>query len=343
MREALLYERLEAAYVRCHLCSHRCTIPAGRRGICQVRENHNGTLSTLVYGRTITQSADPVEKKPLFHFQPGSATYSLATAGCNVHCAFCQNWQISQMPREQDRILGSDATPEAIVASALQSGCSSIAYTYSEPTIFFEYAHDIARCAQQHGLANVLISNGYQTPETLQMLRSWLAAANIDLKAFSDHFYRRIIGARLQPVLDTLRFLKRCDIWLEVTTLIIPTLNDSDAELRAIARFICQELGSETPWHASRFYPTYKLTNIPPTPLATIQRARRIGMEEGLSYVYSGNAPGDAGEQTVCPHCGTLLLERHGVRLIASHLHDGCCPRCQIPIAGRGMHQPANR
>ncbi|NJP04585.1 MAG: AmmeMemoRadiSam system radical SAM enzyme [Chloroflexaceae bacterium] len=335
MKEGLLYDRLNSGRVHCHVCAHQCTIPAGRRGICQVRENRDGQLVTLVYGQVVAQHVDPVEKKPLFHFYPGSLTYSLATPGCNVHCRFCQNATVSQMPRDRQQIQGDMMSPAAVVEAALEAGCHSIAFTYVEPTIFFEYALDIARLGREAGLQIILVSNGYQTRETLALLAPLVQAANIDLKAFSDRFYRKVVGARLDPVLDTLRYLKAAGMWLEVTTLVIPGFNDSTEELTALARFLADELGVDTPWHVSRFFPAYKLTEVPPTPIATIERARAIGLEQGLQYVYQGNTLGSMGEQTWCPACGSELIRRWGFALQENRIVQGQCAVCHAAIAGR--------
>ncbi|MGK7878319.1 MAG: AmmeMemoRadiSam system radical SAM enzyme [Xenococcaceae cyanobacterium] len=337
MKEAMLYERLPDSRVRCNLCAHCCLIADGKKGICQVRENQGGTLYTLVYGRTISQNVDPVEKKPLFHFYPGSTAYSIATPGCNFRCAWCQNWEISQMPREQHLISGYEATPEQIVAVAQRCGCRSIAYTYTEPTIFFEYAYDTARLAHGAGLANIYVTNGYMSAEMLEAFQPYLDGANIDLKAFRDATYRRYVGARLQPVLDSLKTIKRLGIWLEVTTLVIPGINDDLAELRDVVQFVAQELGTDTPWHISRFFPDYKLADVPPTPLETLYQARKIGLEEGLKYVYIGNVLGEDSKNTVCPGCGKVLIRRHGFSVAVNRIWDGRCPDCGCVIAGVGM------
>jgi pyruvate formate lyase activating enzyme len=273
MLEAMLYEKIAGNRVRCHLCAHHCVIADGKRGVCQVRENRGGILYTLVYGSTISQHVDPVEKKPLYHFCPDSLAYSIATPGCNFHCQWCQNWQISQMPRERDLIASREATSEQIVASALESGSRSIAYTYTEPTIFFEYAFDIAQLAHKAGLANIFVTNGYMSTEMLEAFHPYLDAANVDLKAFRKETYLRYVGAGLQPVLDNLKLMKRLGIWIEVTTLVIPNLNDDPSELRDVARFIVQELGANTPWHISRFFPGYKMTDRSPTPIQKLYKA----------------------------------------------------------------------
>ena len=336
MKKAMLYERLSDNKVRCNLCAHRCVIADGKRGVCHVRENQGGTLYTLVYGRTIAQHVDPVEKKPLFHFYPGTTAYSVATPGCNFRCRWCQNWEISQMPREQDLITGDEASPEQIVAVAQRAGCQSIAYTYTEPTVFFEYTYDTARLAHEAGLANIYITNGYMTEEMLEVFHPYLDAANVDLKAFRDETYRKYVGARLQPVLDSLKVMKRLGIWLEVTTLVIPGLNDDPAELRDAAQFVAQELGADTPWHISRFFPAYRMTDVLSTPVETLRQAQEIGLAEGLRYVYVGNVPDE--ENTLCHHCGRLLIRRAGYSILENHVQpDGKCPDCGTPVAGVGM------
>jgi pyruvate formate lyase activating enzyme len=338
VKEAMLYEKLADDRVRCNLCAHHCTVADGKRGLCQVRENRDGTLYTLVYGQAVSQHVDPVEKKPLLHFYPGSTAYSIATVGCNFRCQWCQNADISQMVRERHSILGRDVSPEEIVTDAQRAGCRSIAYTYTEPTVFFEYTYDTARLAHENGagLANIYVTNGYMTEEMLETFHPYLDAANVDLKAFRDETYRRYVGARLQPVLDGLKVMKRLGVWVEVTTLVIPGINDDPAELEDAARFVAQELGVETPWHISRFYPAYEMTSVPPTPVSTLQRAREIGLEAGLHYVYVGNVPGEA--NTYCHECGRLLIRRSGYWILENHVQpDGRCPDCGTPVAGVGM------
>ncbi len=337
MVEARLYEKKKEQQVHCFLCSHHCLIKEGKRGICAVRENREGKLYSLVYARPIATHVDPIEKKPLFHFLPGSRSFSLATAGCNFRCLFCQNADISQLPQDQGKIPGEEVPPEDIVAAALQADCQSIAYTYTEPTIFFEYAQDIAILAEARGLKNVFVTNGYMTAEALQSIHPLLHGANVDLKAFRESFYQKQCGAKLAPVLKNLKSMKEMGVWLEITTLIIPTLNDSKEELRELATFILQELGPETPWHISRFHPTFRLTDLPVTPVKTLQQAWEIGREVGLHYVYTGNVPGDQGEKTYCHHCGHLLLDRFGFTILKNELDHGSCPQCHQPLAGVGL------
>jgi pyruvate formate lyase activating enzyme len=333
LKEALFFEKLNTNKVQCHLCAHHCVIPKDKRGICGVRENRSGILYSLVYGKSIAENVDPIEKKPLFHFLPGSKSFSIATAGCNFRCLHCQNYDISQMPRTRDVIIGKNLTPEDIVALAKQTGCKSISYTYTEPTIYFEYAYDIAKRASREGLKNVFVTNGYITDGPLRKISPYLDAANIDLKAFTEGFYKKICGARLQPVLDAIRLYRELNIWIELTTLIIPTHNDSPHELEQIASFI-RELGPDIPWHITAYHPTYRLTDQPRTPVKTLLQAREIGLRMGLRYVYIGNVPEEQGENTYCYNCGELLIERCGFSVRKNRLKSGHCPECQVQIAG---------
>jgi pyruvate formate lyase activating enzyme len=333
MKEALFYEKLDTHAVQCHLCAHHCVIGQGKRGICGVRENRGGILCTLVYGRSIAVYIDPIEKKPLFHFLPGSKSFSIATAGCNFRCIHCQNYDISQMPRNRDVIMGKNLSPEDIVSLAKQNGCESISYTYTEPTIFYEYAYDIAKRASAEGLKNVFVTNGYITEDPLREISPYLDAANIDLKSFTEGFYKKICGAKLQPVLDAIKLYRELGIWIEITTLIIPTHNDSPSELEQIASFI-KALGPDIPWHITAFHPTYRLTDQPPTPVSTLMQARDIGIRKGLRYVYVGNVPGERGENTSCYKCGELLIERYGFRIVKNGIIDAQCPKCQAHIDG---------
>jgi len=334
MQEARFWESAEGGKVRCWLCHFRCLIASGGRGICAVRENRGGTLYSLVYGRSIAENIDPIEKKPLYHLLPGSESFSIATVGCNFRCLHCQNHEISQWPRHHAEIPGHALAPAEIVRRALAAGCKSIAYTYTEPTIYLEYAFDTAKLARAAGLKNVFISNGYTTPEALAVVAPYLDGVNIDLKGFSERFYREVAGATLRGVLETLHAYRRHGIWLEITTLIIPGHNDSDADLAGIARFIAGELGPEVPWHVTGFYPTYRLTDAPPTPMATLQRARRHGHEAGLQFVYAGNVPGAGGENTHCPACGETVIARRGFRVVDFGLDGGACRHCGAAVPG---------
>jgi len=334
MKEAMFYEKLDAGRVRCGLCRFHCLIEPGKRGHCLVRENREGVLYTLVYGRAVAEQIDPIEKKPLFHLLPGSRSYSVATVGCNFRCLHCQNYSISQPEPARVETSGSFLSPETIVERAVSAGCSSISYTYTEPTIFFEYAYETAQLARAAGLKNVLVTNGYITNEALGTIAPYLDAANIDLKGFTREFYRAVVGASLDEVLDCIREYHRLGIWLEITTLIIPHRNDSEAELRGIAEFIANELGPQTPWHVSQFYPTFQLLDEPRTPVSTLRTARRIGQEAGLRYVYEGNVPGEGGENTVCHSCGSLLIRRYGYLIEKNLLDRGTCPGCGTPVQG---------
>ncbi|MBW2367987.1 MAG: AmmeMemoRadiSam system radical SAM enzyme [Deltaproteobacteria bacterium] len=335
---AYLFEPLKDKKVKCNLCSHRCVIKNGNRGICKVRENQDGVLTSLVYGKLIAQHIDPIEKKPLFHIKPGSLSYSIATVGCNFKCRFCQNADIAQMPEErQGLILGDTISPEAVVADAVSGGCASIAYTYTEPTVYFEFAHDTARLAHEKGLKNVFVTNGYMTGEALEMIAPYLDGANVDLKAFSDKFYKDQCSARLVPVKETLVQMKARNILVEITSLLIPGLNTDPNELHALADFLVTELGPDTPWHISRFHPTYQLTDRPPTSVDTLLAARKIGLAAGLKYVYTGNVPGRPSEQTLCHQCGKLLIDRWGFTVRQNQIRNGRCPDCRETVAGIEM------
>jgi pyruvate formate lyase activating enzyme len=310
-------------------------IPEGSRGKCCVRENQGGVLKTLVYGRLIAAHVDPIEKKPFFHFMPGSLSYSIATVGCNFSCQFCQNAEISRMPADQNgKIIGTSCTPSSVLEAAHETGCRSIAYTYTEPTVFLEFAWDTAKLAHESGLKNVFVTNGYMTPEALEKIHPYLDAANVDLKAFQETFYRQICGASLKPVKKTLGLMKSRGIHLEITTLLIPGMNDDPVQLSEMAAYIATDLGKDVPWHISRFHPTYRLTDCPSTPVNTLLIAREIGIQAGLQYVYIGNVPGDNGENTYCHSCGKLLIERWGFSIRKNRILDGCCPFCKAVVPG---------
>jgi len=333
INEAMLWAPLGGGKVACALCSHRCVIAPSKSGICAVRENRQGKLVTLVYGEVIAAHVDPIEKKPLYHFYPGSKALSIATAGCNFKCSFCQNWEISQAPRRGGGGLrGQQFSAEEIVREALAQDCRSISYTYTEPTIFFEYAYDTARLAKEAGLANNFVTNGYMTEEALGAIRPYLDAANVDLKAFKDETYKRVCGARLEPVLASIRRMRDLGIWVEVTTLVVPGLNDGAEELTGIARFIAG-VDPDIPWHISRFHPDFEYTDAPSTPARTLRLAAEIGKREGLRYLYIGNMPGES-EDTHCPTCGQVLISRRGFFVAENQMAGNRCPFCSGPIAG---------
>lgn len=330
--EAMFYKKLEDGSVHCHLCSHYCRIAPGETGFCKVRENEYGELYTHAYGETVARHVDPIEKKPLYHFLPGTLSYSIATAGCNFHCPFCQNWLISQITPERNAVGdGRPFPPADVSAEAALHGCASIAYTYTEPAIFFEYARDIALPARDKGIKNVFVTNGYMTRRALDDAASWLDAANVDLKAWSDLYYREVCKGRLEPVLDTIRHLKRLGIWVEVTTLVIPGDNDADEDLEGIAGFIAG-VGVEIPWHISRFHPGYQFGDHKSTPMETLEKAARIGRDAGLKYVYIGNVSGE--NVTQCPGCRKPVVQRSMMGLSSVNIEDGKCRHCGALIDG---------
>jgi len=333
IKAAMLWKGLDGQKASCYLCNHRCVVAPGKFGICGVRQNLGGKLETLVYGEAIAAHVDPIEKKPLYHFLPGSTSLSIATVGCNFRCSFCQNWQISQASKKNGSGRGGfELMPEDVVREAKKHGCRSISYTYTEPTIFFEYAFDTAKIAKNQGLLNNFVTNGYMTAEALEMIVGSLDAANVDLKAFKDETYKKICGARLEPVLESIKTMRRLGIWVEVTTLIVPGLNDDAEELRGIARFL-SSVDPNIPWHISRFHPDYEYTEAPATPAKTLQKAAAIGREEGLRYIYIGNILGEA-EDTHCPSCRTPLILRRGFWVKENRLNGSNCPNCGTVIAG---------
>jgi pyruvate formate lyase activating enzyme len=323
--------------VRCIACAHRCVLRPSRIGICGVRQNRGGWLYTLVYGQAVVSQAEPIEKKPLFHFLPGSYAYSVATQGCNFHCSCCQNWQISQAHREGRVPESRFLAPEMAVEEAVAAGVRSIAYTYVEPTVFIEYALDTMTRARAAGLHNVFVTNGYESPEALDLLVPYLDAANVDLKAATDDFYRHVCGALWEPVRDTIVAMRERGIWLELTTLIIPGLNDDRRDLTAMAEWIATAVGPETPWHLTRFQPAYRLSGLQETPAATLVDAAAIAREVGLRHVYIGNAPEVEAAATVCSRCGERLIDRSNFAVTAWHLIEGRCPRCKHALAGVGL------
>ncbi len=330
-KEALLYKSIEDRYVNCRLCSHYCRIAPGKHGLCGVRKNTDGKLYTLVYGDVIASHADPIEKKPLYHFFPGTRSFSVATPGCNFKCSFCQNWDISQLSKKDSANLGYELKPEEVIRETKKHKCKSIAYTYTEPTIFFEYALDVAGLAKKEGICNVFVTNGYMSPDTLKKINPYLDACNVDLKSFSEAFYREMCGAGLKPVLGSIKLMKEMGIWIEITTLLISGKNDSDEELKEIASFIVS-LDRDIPWHVSRFHPDYKYTESMPTPPERLRRAKDIGKKEGLNYIYLGNVL--EANDTQCPSCGNVLIEREMFDLISCNLKQDRCAECDGKIAG---------
>jgi pyruvate formate lyase activating enzyme len=332
-REAMLYEKREGGDVHCFLCSHHCRIKEGDLGFCRVRKNAGGVLKTLAYGKAVAAHIDPIEKKPLYHFLPGSLIYSVAAMGCNFHCGFCQNWQISQIGKEgMPELPGRQLLPEQIVLEAQQTGSKSIAYTYTEPTIFFEYAYDTCRLAKDAGLANVFITNGFMTREALETISDWLDACNIDLKSFSNEFYKSVCQGRLKPVLASIRSMKALGIWVEVTTLVVPDQNDSEDELRSIADFVAG-VSPDIPWHISRFHPGYEYGDSYPTPPETLRKAYKIGKDAGLRFIYIGNLPGEE-KDTLCPSCNAVVIRRGAHFTSENRLKGSQCPECGAEFPG---------
>lgn len=330
MQEAKFYKKLDNLIVACELCHQRCLIKNNSAGTCRARKNINGELFSLVYGYPVALNVDPIEKKPLFHFQPGSLSYSIGTLGCNFKCANCQNWDISQALDIEQKIVNINLTePEKIVSDALINGCSSISYTYNEPTIFAEYALEIMELARRQNLKNVWVSNGYMSDQCLEAIIPYLDAINVDLKSMDEKFYQKNCGANLEPILKNLAAIKKSGAHLEITTLIIPGLSDDYKMLRTLADFIASELGADTPWHLSKFSPaiSWKLKKTPPTAEETIFEACDIGKNAGLKYVYAGNLPGDERENTYCPACHELAISRFGYE-IERFDHRGCCAHC---------------
>ena len=333
IKNAMLWTPQAESRVSCCLCAHRCLISPEKFGICGVRRNDGGKLVTLVYGEVIAAHVDPIEKKPFYHFLPGTTSFSIATVGCNFRCSFCQNWEISQASMKSgDGVGGFKLMPTDVVREAVDRGCRSISYTYTEPTIFFEYAYDTAKLVREKGLRNNFVTNGYMTAEALETIRPYLDAANVDLKAFKDETYKRVCKARLEPVLDSIRLMKRLGIWIEVTTLVVPGLNDGDEELAAIARFLAG-VDPDIPWHISRFHPDYKYTEVPATPVRTLERAFDLGKREGLRFIYVGNVAG-LSEDTLCPSCGKVLIRRRGFNADENLMNGVNCPFCGASVPG---------
>ena len=334
MQKARFYKTLKDKIVKCVLCPHNCIIQEDKSGVCGVRKNKDGELYSLVYGKTIAWHVDPIEKKPLFHFYPGSRIYSFSTAGCNFKCDFCQNWDISQISKgKEGKIIGEDKSPKEIVQEALDSGCDSIAMTYNEPTIFFEYGYDTAKLAKEKGLKTVFVSNGYINKEPIDKISKYLDAINIDIKSFNNDFYKKTCGGKLKPVLDSIKHYHKNKVWVEVTTLIVPGENDSDSELKQIAEFI-SSVSKDIPWHISRFHPDYKMRDKDMTSQENLNKAYNIGKKVGLNYIYVGNIFGNKYESTHCPSCKKIVIERLGYRIIRNNLEKNKC-QCGKEIKGK--------
>jgi len=330
--EAQHWEKLGDNKVRCLLCPRHCEVADRERGTCGVRENRGGEYKTLVWGRCCSEHVDPIEKKPLFHYKPGTSAYSLAAPGCNIECSFCQNWEISQVRPEQ--IETWERSPAEIAALCAERSIPSVALTYSEPAVWWEYGRDIAAAAKERDVGTVVISNGYIEEQPLREWCEVVSAIKIDFKAFTQRFYRDQCSADLGPVLDTLGRIKDAGVWLELVQLVVPTLNDDETEVRAMSRWIQQRLGPDVPLHFTRFHPMYKLTDLEPTPVATLERCREIAMAEGLHFVYLGNVPRHPGENTCCPRTGEVLIERAGYTILENRLVDGKCPCCGVAVPG---------
>lgn len=331
-KEAEFFKKIGEGLVQCFLCPRNCTIAPGRYGFCRARKNIDGTLYSLGYGLPCSVNVDPIEKKPFFHFLPGSKSFSIASAGCNFRCKFCQNWQISQFSPEQTRNVS--LPPEEVVAAALRSHSQSIAYTYAEPISFYEYMKDTARIARSRGLKNVVHTAAFVNPEPLEQLCPLLDAVNVDLKGFNPDYYRDVCGGELLVVLNALKIIKKNGVWLEITNLVVPGYNDKPEEVKALCDWIVKNLGEETPVHFSRFYPTYQLSHLPPTPTASLEKAVSIARESGLKYVYIGNIPGHPAENTYCPKCGRMLIKRSQFIVLENNIKEGKCPWCGEKIAG---------
>jgi len=331
-REASWYKKLEEGRVECQLCPQACTVADMERGMCGVRENRSGVYHTLVYGRACAVHIDPIEKKPFFHVMPGEKAFSFSTAGCNVECKFCQNWELSQFRPEQ--VEARDLPPSLLVQAAKRSGARLTAATYGEPVVFWEYVRDAATAANAAGLKPTVVSNGFIQEQPLRDVLPLLSAVKVDLKSFRDQFYREQVRGKLEPVLKSLQIIHDSGVWLEIVVLLVPTLNDSAAEIRDMTKWVAANLGPDVPVHFTRFHPTYRLTDLPPTPVPTLERAWTIGRDAGLHYVYLGNVPGHPGENTVCPGCGEIVIRRMGFQVLQNNLEDGTCPGCHLEIPG---------
>ncbi|MCL0070715.1 AmmeMemoRadiSam system radical SAM enzyme [Dehalococcoidia bacterium] len=331
-RPARYWQGLDNSKVWCQLCPHYCVIPEGGRGLCRVRENREGVLYSLVYGKPVALGIGPIEKAPFHHFHPGHRRQTIATVGCNLRCKHCHNWHISQ--REFEEVRYRPLSPYEIIAGVKRAGLNSVSFTYTEPTVFFEYMYDIAKLAQAHGMKTTLVTNGFISPEPLRALLEHMDAVRVDLKAFTEEFYREISRASLAPVLDTLKIIQEEGVWLEIINLIIPTLNDCPAEIRAMCEWILENLGPDVPLHLNRFHPAFKMTHLPPTPVETLEMAHRIAREVGINFVTIGNLPGHRYDSTFCPACEARLIHRVGISVLENNIEEGRCKFCGKEIPG---------
>ena len=333
MHEALFYEKIDDKTVRCQLCFNRCTLTNGQRGFCRVREPVDGKLYSLVYELVCSTHVDPIEKKPMFHMLPGSKAFSIATAGCNSRCKYCQNWTISQKSPEEVR--NQRLSNQDLVSSTIANGCRSIAYTYTEPIIFYEYVLAASGLAHKNGIYNIMVTGGKINPEPLKRICSVVDAANIDLKGFDDKYLKEVCAQKLDNILETIMIMKKEGVWIELTNLIVPTLNDNMADIRKMVKWVKANVGPDVPIHFSRFWPQYKLRSLYPTPVETLKEARSIALEEGLHYAYIGNVPEIGGESTTCPHCGKVVIKRQGYKVLDNNVSaEGKCKFCGGTIAG---------
>lgn len=332
LKEVSFYKKLPDLKIQCEICPKKCEIADLERGYCGNKENRKGKYYSLVYGESCSAHVDPIEKKPLFHYLPSTKAFSIAAVGCNFECKFCQNWRIAQYRPEQ--VESVSLSPKEVVSLSKRNECPTIAYTYSEPVVFYEYMYDTAKLAKSEGIGSVMISNGFINEKPLTELCKQLTGVKIDLKAFTEAFYKDYCSGELKPVLDTLKTLKKIGIWFEIVVLIIPTLNDGESEIRKMSQWVKKELGLEVPIHFSRFHPMYKIKNLPATPIKTLENARKVAMEVGLHYVYLGNVRGHKGENTYCPGCGEMLIQRIGYHILQNSIKGGKCPACKHVIAG---------
>jgi len=341
--EARLYKKIDdKGLVRCFVCARRCYIKDGKPGFCRVRENRNGKLYLLSYGNLTAANIDPIEKKPLFNFWPGSLAYSISSFGCSLTCPWCQNWSISQAGLGETPV--TEASPEEVVVSAKRYDCRSIAYTYNEPIIWMEYVVETAKIAKKEGILNVLVTNGYATEESMEEFSPYIDAANVDIKAFHPEFYTKYCKGRIEDVLASTELMVKKGWHVEATYLVIPGLNDSPEEVRRMSKWILENLGVNAPLHISQFYPMYKMTRLKPTPISTLEKSRKVALEEGLHYVYLGNVPGQEGENTYCPTCNRLLIKRIGFDIVEWNLNDAmACSTCGSKVAIKGKYESRKR